>query len=139
MRCECASVPSLGDTVGVRSDVRWGLNIGLKMAGFYTVVGTLVLLMGRAPGEQALLLAAVYFAAGIVGGITLGLFRTQAKRSRRAAIAVGILIAFPAASIITSILPFVGEDPTPFPVVAFMAVFFGTLGGVYFGPQKPAQ
>lgn len=120
----------------MKSDIKWGLNIGLKMAAFYTIAGTVVLMLGRAPGEHALLLAAAYFAAGMLCGVMLGLFRNQASRSRWAAIAVGILIAFPAVSIISSILPIVGEDPVPFPVVVFMALFFGTLGGVHFGPQK---
>lgn len=61
-------------------DVRWGMGYGIFMAGFYSVIAVVSLLIhGVAPLSQfsTALGSAVlfYFASGVLGGVILGILR----------------------------------------------------------------
>lgn len=122
--------------MSVKSDVRWGLNIGFKVAVLYAIVGSVVLMIGQAPSAHALLLIAAYFAAGVTSGALLGLLRNLASQSRFAAVLAGTIIAFPAVALMSGILGVVENDPLPLPGIVILALLFGIVGGLHFGPEK---
>ncbi|MFW6195575.1 MAG: hypothetical protein ACOC5M_03525, partial [Chloroflexota bacterium] len=104
----------------MKDDLKWGIALGLRMAVIYTIVGVGIVLIGGGSDQLALLLAAVYFGAGVLSGALLGLFKRWAVRSRALAMLLGVIIALPATFLfaLLSVEEFVLDDRVAFVTLA---------------------
>lgn len=110
--------------------MRSGIVLGLALAAYYSIIAIIIFALGgSAPFEanntsltEAL---ATYWLGGLLGGIVFGVIKPLA-RNRLGAVVVGIVVAAPACAAIS----YAVDGKVSWDAVAFMAVIFGTIGGL---------
>jgi hypothetical protein len=119
-------------------DLRWGLAWGIGLAVFFSLYVAVLFFLDRIgtdnPAMQAQdfgLVIAAYFAGGVFGGLIAGLLR-PASRWPLGAMAMGILVAFPAYWAIGVILPYV--DPSDGPTTLREQIGIGVGCALMIGP-----
>ena len=119
-------------------DLKWGLGWGVGLAVFFSLYVAVLFVLDRigtdnpSMGAQAFLLViAAYLGGGLLGGVIAGLLR-PASRWPLGAMAMGILIAFPAFWAIGIILPYI--DPSDAPTTLREQIDTGIGCALMIGP-----
>jgi hypothetical protein len=120
------------------ADLRWGLAWGIGLAIFFSAYVAVLFLLDRIGtddpsmrGRDFQLVIAAYFGGGSLGGLIAGLLR-PASRWPLGAMAMGILVAFPAYWAIGVILPYI--DPSESPITLREQVGIGAGCALMIGP-----
>lgn len=83
----------------IKSDIRWGVKVGLFFACFFSLAAIAISLISGETELGGISIAAaliVYFSGGVVSGLLLGVLRPL-TRSRTGSVLVGPLVVAPAA------------------------------------------